>query len=150
MRQGHEVPSGTLCLFYLIPLNNWMDNCTGKGCFYNVTWVEIFFQWRLLTTLQKYSWKTACIHLKGLLKSRLSSSIANASRNRTDLCFSFYLSSILHQMPHDCGLAGPSCHVQRRFSSLGKKSRNKVTAAPKKSSLLHLHEAYDVGFIFYR
>lgn len=119
--------------------------------FYNITWVEIFSSGgHSLRTLKKYSRKTACIYLKGLLKSRFFPSIANASRNCTYLCFSFYLSSVLYQIPHDFGLARPSSHVQRCFSSLGKKSQNKVTAALKKSGMFCLHEAYDVGFLFYK
>ena len=66
----------------------------------------------------------------------------------TYLSFSFYLRSVLHQIPHDFGLAGPSSHVQCRLSSLGNGRQSALTAALKKSGVFYLHKAYDVGVIF--
>lgn len=145
MCQAHTVLSGTKCLFYLILFVDWMEKCAGRG-FYNTIWSETI-HWRLFTTFKNCFWRRACIYFKFLLKSRVFPSIANVCMCCTYLSFSFHLSSILHQIPHDFGLPGPSCHMQRCFSSLGNRSQSQLTAALKKSGIIYLHKAYDVGFI---
>lgn len=110
--------------------------------------VETFVIGSCSLTSKKCSWKRTCIQLKVLLKSRFFSSIANTSTYCTYLSFSFYLSAVLHQIPHDFRLARPSCHVQRCLSSLGNRSQSKLTAALKKSGMFYLPKAYDAVFFF--
>ena len=147
MCQGHRVLSGTKFLFYFILLNNCVDTHAGKGCFQYPLGRD-FCHWWWFITLKEWSWKKACLCLKVLLKSFLLSA-ANTSTLGTYLSFSFYLSAVLHQISHDFGLAGPSCHVQRCFSSLGNRSQGNLTAALKKPGLFSLHKVDDGGFFFF-
>ena len=76
--------------------------------------------------------------VKGFMN--IISSLGNAFTHGTYLSFSFHLSSVLHQIPHDFGLAGPSRHVQRCLSSLGNRSQSKLMAALKKSGIyVYIH-----------